>query len=175
MSDGWRPTRILLVDDENSVMFALKLLLGALGFQVEGFTSPEEALSFAKGDSACELCICDLRMPGLSGLQVLEQIKSARPSLLFVLMSAHAGDEEVEKARALGADGFLSKPFSPDDLNLVIAELATRRIAKVVVPQAAASPKGEQSVEPTVAASTEEKLCNEALTCPASTGEEPTR
>ena len=128
MSDGWRPARILLVDDENSVMFALKLLLGALGFQVDGFTCPEEALSYVKDNWECDLCICDLRMPGLSGLQVLEQMKKVRPDLLFVLMSAHAGDEEMEKAQALGADGFLSKPFSPDDLHLLIGELSAKKI-----------------------------------------------
>ena len=123
MTDTWAPKHLLLLDDEISVLFALKLLLGALGFQVEGFSSPREALSFCSRDSTTELCICDLRMPEMTGLEVLAELKTLRPNLPVVLMSAHASDDEVSRAKALGANGFLSKPFTPDDLHLLIAEV----------------------------------------------------
>ncbi len=126
MSESWHPKQIILLDDEQSVMFALKLLLGAIGYKVEAFTSADEAIEFAKNDKESELFICDLRMPTKSGLQVLEVIKEIRPELCFVLMSAHADDEEVEKAQKLGANGFLSKPFMPDDLHQLIAKIGER-------------------------------------------------
>lgn len=115
---------ILLIDDESSVLFALKLLLGALGFQVEDFTDPEAALSSLTEDSKVELILCDLRMPKLTGLEVLERVRAAHTNIPFVLMSAHAGNDEVQKAYKLGAQGFLAKPFTPDQLREMLAKMS---------------------------------------------------
>ena len=115
--------RILLLDDEKSVLFALKLLLEAIGYSVTDFCSPEEAIEFLRGNDTPQLIICDLRMPKLNGIDVLRETKSIRPGLPFVLMSAHAGTDEVNEAKALGAFGFLAKPFTPDQLNELVARI----------------------------------------------------
>lgn len=117
---------ILLIDDEPSVVLALRLLLKAIGFEVADFSDPQAALEYAKNNAGYDLCVCDLRMPNLNGLQVLEEMKKIRPSLPFVLMSAHATDEEAQKAAALGSAGFLSKPFTPDDLKELINQLESQ-------------------------------------------------
>jgi CheY-like chemotaxis protein len=115
---------ILLVDDEPSVVFALRLLLQALGYSVDAFNLPTEAVTAIESDKPYDLCLCDLKMPVLSGLAVLKVCRAGRPNLPFVLMSAHASSEEVEQAYALGATGFLPKPFTPEDLKQLIGKLS---------------------------------------------------
>ena len=119
-----RIERILLIDDEKSVLFALKLLLEAIGYSVTDFCDPEIALEFLRGDTASQLVICDLRMPKFNGIDVLRESKAARPNLPFVLMSAHAGQEEVTEAEGLGAFGFLAKPFSPEQLHELVGRIS---------------------------------------------------
>lgn len=111
------PERILLLDDEPSVVLALKLLLQALKFTVKEFTEPALALKYLEQQEANpQVFLCDLKMPGLDGQEVLKRSKVLRPDLPFILMSAHATPEEVASSRAEGASGFLAKPFSPDQL-----------------------------------------------------------
>jgi CheY-like chemotaxis protein len=112
-----------LVDDEPSVLFALKLLLEALGFAVTDFARPEDCILHLQTPSPGDVCICDLRMPGLNGFQVLSESKRLRPEVKFVLMSAHATEEELKRARSLGVDGILTKPFTPDELQLLLAQI----------------------------------------------------
>lgn len=114
---------IMLLDDEPSVVAALTLLLKALKFRVKGFTSPIQALEHLASGASVNLFLCDLRMPEMNGLQVLERSRATRPDVPFILISAHAGPDEVEQALDLGATGFLAKPFSPDQLREAIAEL----------------------------------------------------
>lgn len=104
---------ILLLDDEPSVLFALKLLLQAFGFTVKDFSAPDQALEFLASGGTADVFLCDLRMPKTNGLDVLRRTKTIRPELQFILMSAHASEEEVTKARELGAFDFLPKPFDP--------------------------------------------------------------
>lgn len=117
---------IVLVDDEPSVLFALKLLLQALGFSVKDFNGPAEAIQYFAGASPVDLCLCDLKMPKINGLGVLQEVRKSRPSLPFVLMSAHASTEEIDRAQELGATGFLSKPFTPEDLKQLVEKVASR-------------------------------------------------
>ncbi|MBX7143794.1 MAG: response regulator [Oligoflexia bacterium] len=114
---------IVLIDDEPSVVFALKLLLQALGYKVQDFSNPQAAVEWFKDNIPADVCLCDLKMPGLNGLQVLDATKRLRPELPFVLMSAHATGEEIEQALSLGASGFLSKPFTPEELQQLLADL----------------------------------------------------
>jgi len=104
---------ILLLDDEPSVLFALKLLLQAFGFTVKDYAAPDQALEFLSAGGTADVFLCDLRMPKTNGLDVLRRTKTMRPELQFILMSAHATEEEVAKARELGAFDFLPKPFDP--------------------------------------------------------------
>ena len=115
---------IVLLDDEASVLFALKLLLEALGFCVHDFSDPNLALEYVGSDKIADLFLCDLKMPKMNGLEVLKRVRELAPQLAFVLMSAHAGRDEIDAAQALGAAGFLAKPFTPDQLRQMVAELS---------------------------------------------------
>lgn len=125
------PVRILLIDDEESVLRALSLLLNALGHSVVSHNVPEDAVAYLQSNPAekLDLVICDLRMPGMNGLEVLSTVRDLQPDLPFVLVSGHATEEDVSKAEELGASGFLSKPFSGPQLTELIGNLASREPA----------------------------------------------
>lgn len=111
---------IILCDDEKGVANALTLLLQALGHAVQGYTNPQLAIDAAKEATDTDLFICDLRMPEQNGLEVLAQIRLIRPFLPFILMSAHAQEEEIAEANLLGANAFLAKPFTPDEFQAAV-------------------------------------------------------
>lgn len=116
--------QIVLIDDEPSVLFALKLLLQALGYSVYDFNSPMDGVAFLNTAKPVDLCLCDLKMPDMNGLGVLEATRKVRPSLPFVLMSGHATAEEIDRSKQLGATGFLSKPFTPDELKQLVQRIS---------------------------------------------------
>lgn len=113
--------RILLIDDDPSVIFALKLLMKAIGYEVTDTTDPAAGLEQITPE-AFDVVISDLKMPGLNGMQVLEHSKHRYPSMPFIIMSAHATDRDQKQARSLGCNAFLSKPFSPTELNEALLE-----------------------------------------------------
>jgi len=93
----------------------------SMGFIVYDFTSPKQALQFVKESNDYDFILSDIKMPELSGIQVLEQVRTFSPTIPFILMSGHARGPEVDLAMQMGASGFLSKPFSPDDLTDIIS------------------------------------------------------
>jgi FixJ family two-component response regulator len=106
---------ISIVDDDDSVRTALKSLIDSVGFRAEVFGSGEEFLK-----SSClaqtDCLIADVRMPGMSGLELQERLHDAGCSVPIVFISAH--DDKEAQARGLrgGAIAFLQKPFSEDSL-----------------------------------------------------------
>jgi CheY-like chemotaxis protein len=112
--------KILLIDDEESVLHALQLLLEALGFSVLAFSNGKAALEHLSADTLPDFVLCDLRMPEMDGLKVLKQIRKNYPTLPAALMSAHAAEDEIAIARGIGINRFLGKPFTVDELKAVI-------------------------------------------------------
>jgi len=117
-------SRFVVIDDEPSVLFALKLLLEALGFTVKDFASSFEAAQHLRSKHDYDLILCDLRMPEMDGISLLEDLRKYAPHLPFILISGHAQVEEIEKASALGAAGFLDKPFTPDQLGMLLSKIS---------------------------------------------------
>ena len=109
-----RPT-VFVVDDDHSVRRAIDRLLRAEGFGVETFASGEEFLeSLADDRTGC--VILDVRMPGLSGFEVIERLAARARSLPVILVTGH-GDASMEmSAKGLGCAAFLSKPVECDAL-----------------------------------------------------------
>jgi CheY-like chemotaxis protein len=115
--------KILLLDDEPGVVFALKLLLGALKFEVTETNQPERAVELLATEAHFDLFLCDLKMPRMNGMAVLAETRRLRPNLPFLLMSAHATTVEVAEAKQRGASGFIAKPFSPEELESALSAL----------------------------------------------------
>jgi FixJ family two-component response regulator len=112
---------IAVVDDDASLREALKGLLRSAGFHAEVFASAEEFLRSGRlRGTAC--LILDVRMPGMSGVELQERLMGTDPAVPIVFISGH-GDEEV-RALALerGAVEFLQKPFSDEALLNAIAK-----------------------------------------------------
>ena len=106
---------ISIVDDDESVRVALKSLIGSVGFRAQGFGSGEEFLN-SPYVSQTDCLIADVRMPGMSGLELQERLNAANLSIPVVFISAHDdGDVRARGLRA-GAVDFLKKPFSEDAL-----------------------------------------------------------
>jgi DNA-binding NtrC family response regulator len=111
--------RLLIVDDDSDIVQVLKLGLLKNRFLVNAFTNPEEALqSFKSNAEAYCLMLSDIRMPGLSGIQLAKKVKEINPNVKVVLMTAfEIRDNEFSKVfPSTHVDGFVQKPISIKDL-----------------------------------------------------------
>ena len=108
--------RVSIVDDDESVREAIKSLLRSVGLGADAFPSAEDFLnSDYLRNAGC--LILDVRMPGMSGLELQQQLASANCRIPIIFITAHASDKGA-RARALhsGAVDFLYKPFSEEAL-----------------------------------------------------------
>jgi DNA-binding NtrC family response regulator len=112
--------KILLVDDEQSLVSTLRqvLLLDYPDAQIDETYSGEEALS-RLAESAYDLIIADLRMPGLDGLQLIKGVRYLDPNVPIILMTAFGSDELREETSRFRVR-YIKKPFDIDDILLAV-------------------------------------------------------
>jgi DNA-binding NtrC family response regulator len=111
--------RLLIVDDDPDIVQVLKVGLQKNRFLVNAFTNPEEALqSFKSRAESYSLVLSDVRMPGLSGIQLSKKVKEINPNVKVVLMTAfEIRDSEFSKVfPSTQVDGFVQKPIRIKDL-----------------------------------------------------------
>ena len=121
-------TEILLIEDDASIAAALRKELQAEGYQVVTATRGDEGLARAK-ENACDVVLTDLKMPGLSGLELIEQLHAAKPKLPIIMMTAFGTTETAIEATKLGAYDYLLKPFDMGELlDLVAKAVASSRL-----------------------------------------------
>lgn len=106
---------ISIVDDDESVRTALKSLIDSVGFRAEVFGSGEEFLK-SPVVSETDCLIADVRMPGMTGLELQERLSAAGASVPIVFISAHDDTEARARGLRAGAIDFLQKPFSEESL-----------------------------------------------------------
>ncbi len=111
---------ILLVDDEPSVLRYTKTLLEIENYNVETAASGEEALERMNRGVAPNLVVLDVVMPGMDGMQTLENCKRLRPDLKVVMVSCVNDTSKVVQAMKLGASDYLTKPFLPPQLQSAV-------------------------------------------------------
>jgi two-component system KDP operon response regulator KdpE len=107
--------RILCVDDEASIRRALRPPLLDLGFQMVEASRGEEALQLLRSGSF-DVVLLDSNMPGIGGLETLRRIRTFAPRLPIVMVTVRDGEEEKIEALELGADDYVTKPFSMREL-----------------------------------------------------------
>ena len=116
---------IVIVDDDDSLRKSLDNLLRSVGFRTQGFASAEAFLSSQHvHDTAC--LILDVRMPGMSGLELQRQLGAANWRIPIIFITAHADDDARARALEAGAVDFLYKPFHEEAL-LTAIETALKR------------------------------------------------
>ncbi|TXH06085.1 MAG: response regulator [Rhodocyclaceae bacterium] len=111
------PKKILIVDDEPNIVISLEFLMKKEGFEVAIANDGEDAL--AKVDSfGPDLVLLDVMMPRKSGFEVCEALRAdpAKSTLKIVMLTAKGRDTEVAKGLAIGADAYMTKPFSTKEL-----------------------------------------------------------
>jgi DNA-binding NtrC family response regulator len=118
--------KLVLVDDEPGVLRALTMVLEALKCEVSPFNTPTAALAYLISKPPVDLILSDMRMPELSGTQLLKNLRQSEVTAPFILMSGHANIEDVDEARSLGLDGFISKPFTPTQLAEIVGRVVGR-------------------------------------------------
>lgn len=119
---------IHLVDDDTGVRDALALLIGTVGLRVETWADPEHFLAAFERQSIGAI-VLDIRMPGLSGLSVLDQLQAAGVDQPVIMLTGHGTVELCRRAFKAGATEFLEKPVN-DELLLDALQQAVRRHVK---------------------------------------------
>jgi len=117
MGDKNMSKKILIVDDEPNIVISLEFLMKKEGFEVAVAGEGEEALAKVASFSP-DLVLLDVMMPKKSGFEVCELLRAdpARSDLKIVMLTAKGRDTEVAKGLAIGADAYMTKPFSTKEL-----------------------------------------------------------
>lgn len=117
---------ILIIDDESNLVRSLSFALEDEGHTVRGAGTARDGLA-AAADSAPDLILLDLKLPDMSGLDVLEQLKAQQCDTQVIMISAHGDTRAAVKAVKLGAADYITKPFDLDDLSMTIRSTLERR------------------------------------------------
>ncbi|MBN1619264.1 sigma-54-dependent Fis family transcriptional regulator [candidate division WOR-3 bacterium] len=107
--------KVLIVDDEKGLLKVISLALSGEGFQTVECDSGKGAISLIENENF-DIVISDIKMPGKSGLDVLEIVKKYSPNTGFILLTAYASIESAVQALRFGADDYLMKPFDVNEL-----------------------------------------------------------
>ena len=118
--------RIMIVDDEQIVRESLYHWFKKSGHMVETAASGFEALEKLKV-IPFEILFVDIKMPKMSGLELLEKVKEEWPETLVVIITAYGSIESAVQAMKMGASDYLLKPFKPDQMTLVLEKIANQR------------------------------------------------
>lgn len=116
--------RILIADDEPNIVLALEYLMKNEGYEVQTVTDGEDALR-AIEKSRPDLILLDIMMPNLDGYEVCQRIRSdpSMKDIVIIMLTAKGREVEREKGLALGADFYISKPFSTREVVKKVREI----------------------------------------------------
>src|SRR5579863_7265823 len=112
--------KILLVDDEPAMLRYIRTLLEVEDYNVETASTGEEALQKVEKGMEPDLVLLDVLMPGIDGLETLEQLRQKRPGVKVVMLSCVNDTRKVVQAMRLGAQDYLTKPFQKAELDRVL-------------------------------------------------------
>jgi DNA-binding response OmpR family regulator len=115
---------VLVADDDEDILLLVTTRLRRDGFDIISARSGDEALALVR-ERRPALAVLDIGMPGLDGVQVLEQIRADDDlrAMTVVLLTAKAQESDVRRGFDAGADAYVKKPFSPADLSARVREL----------------------------------------------------
>ena len=139
--------RVLIVDDEAAIRRALRPPLMELGFQIAEASRGEEALQLLRA-SSYDVVLLDINMPGIGGIETLRRIRAFAPRLPVLMVTVRDGEEEKVEALELGADDYITKPFSIREL-IARVRTAHRRVHAPARAEDAPIEIGEICLSPT--------------------------
>src|SRR3954467_5305736 len=115
---------LLIVDDERAVREAAREAALVLGYRAAASDSLDQAMRLLESQSI-DVVLLDMKLPGESGLEVLRQIKSWRPDIEVIVITGHGTVESAVQAMKAGAYDFMTKPFSLEELKLLLERVAS--------------------------------------------------
>lgn len=118
--------RILVVDDELIIRESLQGWLEEEGYEVHAAETAEAALALI-GRQEYGIAFLDIKMPGIDGIELLNRMKEKYADIDVVMMTAYASVDSAVEAMKLGAYDYLSKPFEPDYVSMLVRKIITRR------------------------------------------------
>ena len=124
-----QPARILVVDDDPTVAEVVQAYLRRFGMEADQAADGPTALALAAATPP-DLVILDLMLPGIDGLEVCRRLRAARPDLPVIMLTARGEESDRVLGLEVGADDYVTKPFSPRELVLRV-ESVLRRAAPV--------------------------------------------
>ena len=126
MSESNQPEVIVVIDDDAAMRLSCRKILAKAGYEVETF---EDGLKGLEGVARLKpgLAVVDLKMPGISGLEVISRVHELDPLLVVVVITGYATIDTAVEAMKAGAYDFLPKPFSPEELRLIVNRGLERR------------------------------------------------
>lgn len=126
MSEPAQPETIVVIDDEHAMRLSCRKILEKVGFRVETFEDGAQGL---EGVARLKpgLVVVDLKMPGISGMEVIARVHEMDPHIITVVITGYATIDTAVEAMKSGAYDFLPKPFSPEELRLIVNRGLERR------------------------------------------------
>ena len=137
-------SKILIVDDEQSVRYSFRKLLGSSNYQILEASNAEEALSTFQVEKP-SLVILDIEMSGRDGIEVLREIKSLSPNTPVIMITAYGTGDRVIKAMKHGAYEYIEKPFDIPKLIIIIEEALKTTVSQEKKINIANQPKGSDA------------------------------
>ena len=116
---------VLIVDDEKNIRLTLVQALEVLGVETDTAADGEEALVKLR-EKEFGLILLDLRLPGMSGMEVLRQLREIRPDIRVIIMTAYGTVESAVEAMRLGACDYIQKPFIPEEIRDGVSRVMDR-------------------------------------------------
>jgi DNA-binding NtrC family response regulator len=119
---------ILIIDDEKSLLDLLSLVLKKEGYRVKTCLAPTKVFDILENEEL-DLLICDIKLPQISGMEVLKYVRENRPEIPVIMITAYGSLKQAVEALKAGAIDYILKPFDVEELKIIIAqELEKRRL-----------------------------------------------
>lgn len=128
--------RILVVEDETAIREVIALNLKMAGYEVEAAASAEEALEIVAAAGEFDAATLDIMLPGMNGFSLCEQLRRQHPRMGIIMLSAKTQEADKISGLSIGADDYMTKPFSVSEL-LARIEALCRRISRSTEPHEA--------------------------------------
>lgn len=136
--------RILVVDDEESLREVLTIMLHREGYKVDAASDGGQALARLK-DQHYDLIISDIKMPRISGFELLKHVRDTAPDTVMIMITAFSSTEEAVEAMKQGAYDYITKPFKNEEIRLIVRNALERRALREEARQVKAEGPRRQS------------------------------
>ena len=114
------PERILVIDDELDMLMLLRMIIeDNTDYEVDTTNNPSEALKMVM-ENDYDLVVSDLKMPGMDGLELFDEVKGMKPDLPLIIITAYGSLETADEAMKMGVADFITKPFRKDSILFTI-------------------------------------------------------